>query len=67
MSPFRRTVIEPGDDTLEDTAIRETQEELSLDSAEGRAIGRARRHRAAHARAAPSSCGRTSPWVSART
>jgi 8-oxo-dGTP pyrophosphatase MutT (NUDIX family) len=32
--------IEPGDDTLEDTAIRETQEELALDLRKGQVIGR---------------------------
>lgn len=32
--------IEPGDDTLEDTAIRETREELALDLTAGRMLGR---------------------------
>ena len=32
--------IEPGDDTLEDTAIRETQEELALDLRAGQMLGR---------------------------
>ena len=32
--------IEPGDDTLEDTAIRETQEELALDLRQGQVLGR---------------------------
>ena len=32
--------IEPGDDTLEDTAIRETDEELALDLRQGQVIGR---------------------------
>ena len=32
--------IEPGDDTLEDTAIRETHEELALDLRQGQMIGR---------------------------
>lgn len=32
--------IEPGDDTLEDTAVRETREELALDLSRGALLGR---------------------------
>lgn len=32
--------IEPGDDTLEDTAVRETREELALDLSSGELLGR---------------------------
>lgn len=32
--------IEPGDDTLQDTAVRETMEELSLDLSQGAILGR---------------------------
>lgn len=32
--------IEPGDDTLEDTAVRETREELALDLSQGVLLGR---------------------------
>ncbi len=32
--------IEPGDDTLEDTAVRETREELALDLSYGQLLGR---------------------------